>query len=102
MRTKSLSGSACVLALAAALAAQPATPEAPANPYPVALYRMADVGKAMNLTPDQVANLNTLTERTQAQYRDDYAKLATTNEAERAARIQELNRRYNADWSKGA
>jgi len=101
MRTQFVSVLACVPVLTAALAAQPATPEAPVNPYPVALYRMADVGKSMNLTPEQVANLDKLTERTQAQYRDDYAKVATLNETERAARIQELNRKYYADWNKG-
>lgn len=103
MRRHSALGSACVLALAAALPAQPDRP-APAatNPYPPALYQMPDVGKSLNLTQDQITRLNKLTEQTQAAYRDDYGKLGTLADADRFTRTQELNRRYYADWAKGA
>jgi len=63
---------------------------------------MEDVSKSLNLTQEQTDKLNKLTEQTQAQYRDQYSKLNTLNEAERAARTQELNRQYYNDWYKGA
>ena len=72
------------------------------NPYPNALYQMGDVGKTLNLTPDQVAKLNDVTANTQARYRDDYGKLGTLADAARLARAMELNRSYDADWNKGA
>jgi len=83
--------------------AQPArTQPAVTNPYPAPLYRMNDVSKSLNLTPDQVARLDRLTDQTQAQYRDNYAKLGTLGDADRFARTQELNRQYSGDWDKGA
>jgi hypothetical protein len=116
MRTKYFLGSAGGLALMASLAAQ--TPPAqqpppgqgqpgllPANlppPYPTALYRMTDVGKAISLTPEQFASLNKLTDQVQAQYRDDFAKVNALKEAERFGRLQELNRLYATAWDKGA
>jgi Spy/CpxP family protein refolding chaperone len=69
---------------------------------PGALYHMDDVRKSLNLTPEQVNRLNTLTEQTQGQYRDKYSQLSTLKDADRAARMQELNRQYYGDWSKGA
>ena len=63
---------------------------------------MNDVSTSLNLTPNQVGNLNKLTDQTQARYRDDYTKIGTLNETERSARFQELHRQYNADWNKGA
>ncbi|VTR92846.1 unnamed protein product [Gemmata massiliana] len=77
-------------------------PAPPATPYPTALYRMNDVSKALNLTQDQITKLNALTDQTQTQYRDNYAKLGTLNDADRFARTQELNRQYYTDWNKGA
>lgn len=104
MRTRSALGLAAGLALAAHAAAQPnpAQPAPTTVPYPDPLYRMTDVGKSLNLTPDQVTRLNTVTDQTQSRYRADYAKLATMAEAERAAAARDLNRRYSADWSKSA
>jgi hypothetical protein len=117
MRLKSLFGLACGLAITTTVSAQTRPPTtapgsvkpqvgaaqpAQTNPYPPALYRMNDVSKSMNLTQDQVANLNKLTDQTQAQYRDNYNKLSTLNDADRAARAQELNRQYYGDWNKGA
>jgi hypothetical protein len=100
MRFATCLGSVCGLALATSISAQPPQPATP-PPYPPALYQMTDVSKALNLTQDQITNLNKLTEQTQARYRDDYAKLANLKEADRFARMQELNRQYYADWSKG-
>jgi hypothetical protein len=101
------------LALAGVLAASPLwaqvnpQPPRPAPPsttgyYPPALYQMPDVGKTLNLTAEQVASLNKLTEQTQTQFRDPYAKLAALAEAERLAQIQDLNRQYVSDWNKAA
>jgi hypothetical protein len=92
------------LALSAPAFAQtnPAAPAVSANPYPTPLYRMTDVGKSLNLTPDQVTRLNTLTDQTQAQFRSDYTKAAGLAEAERMVRMAELNRQYNTAWNKAA
>jgi hypothetical protein len=117
MRFKSIFGLACSLAITTTVSAQTRPPTtapgtaqpqvrpgqtAPTNPYPPELYRMSDVSKSMNLTQDQLTNLNKLTDQTQAKYRDNYNKLGTLNDADRAARAQELNRQYYGDWNKGA
>jgi type III secretory pathway component EscR len=72
------------------------------NRFPPALYQMNDVSKSMNLTAEQIGNLNKITEQTQAQYRDNYNKLNSLNDAERFTRTQELHRQYANDWNKGA
>ena len=115
MRFKYVLGLACGLALPPSVTAQttttpkppPQSPPnqfqaAPATPYPTPLYRMNDVSGSLNLTQNQIGNLNKLTDQTQARYRDNYTKLGTLNETERAARLQELHRQYNTDWNKGA
>jgi hypothetical protein len=104
MRPLSVLGlSLALAALASAQAPQPqsGTPAA-GIPYPVSLYRMTDVGKALNLTADQVNRLNAVTDRVQTQYRDNYSKLTTIAEADRAARLRELNQQYVGDWNKAA
>ncbi len=63
---------------------------------------MNGVGKSLNLTQDQTNNLNKLTDQTQTQFRDQYGKLNSLNDADRIARAQELNRQYYGDWNKGA
>jgi len=97
---------ACGFALPGAAQPTPVQPDkaqpAATTSYPPALYQMGDVGKSLNLTQDQMTKLNKLTEQTQATYRDDYAKLGTLTDADRFARTQELNRKYYADWNKGA
>jgi len=107
MRARSAFGLVVGLSLAASLSAQPAaqpgkTPVAPTYAYPTPLYRMNDVSKSLNLTPEQITNLNKLTDATQTRYRDDYTKLGTLNDADRFTRMQELNQKYYADWNKGA
>jgi Spy/CpxP family protein refolding chaperone len=110
MRLNSFLALACGLSFVAAVAAQPAQPPAQpgkappvaTNSYPTSLYQMNDVSKSLNLTQDQITKLNKLTEQTQTQYRDDFAKLGTLNDADRFTRTQELNRKYYADWNKGA
>jgi hypothetical protein len=103
---KFLYGTVAGLALANAISAEPPQPgkiqPAPTTAYPTSLYRMNDVSKSLNLTPDQTTKLNKLTDQTQTHYRDDYAKLGTLNDADRFTRTQELNRQYNTDWNKGA
>jgi len=94
-----------VLALTAVASAQAPQPQSgtPATgiPYPVSLYRMNDVSKSLNLTADQINRLNAATDRIQTQYRDNYTKLNTVAEADRAARLRELNQQYVTDWNKG-
>lgn len=77
-------------------------PATQTSTFPTPLYRMNDVGKSLNLTPQQVTNLNKLTETTQGQYRDDYGKLGTLNDVDRFTRMQELNQKYSTDWNTGA
>lgn len=63
---------------------------------------MNGVSKSLNLTQDQITNLNKVTDQTQAQYRDNYNKLKTLDQNDREARTRELNRQYYGDWNKGA
>ena len=100
MRFATSLGLVCGVVLVTA-SAQP-NPPAATTPYPTALYQMNDISKSLNLTAEQISNLNKLTEQTQAKYREDYAKLGALKEAERFNRMQELNRQYYTDWSKGA
>jgi len=95
-------GSVCVLAWSMSLLAQSAKAPASTIPYPQPLYRMTDVSKSLNLTPEQMTKLNSLTEATQNRYRSDYEKLGSLNETERYSRMQDLNRQYNADWTKSS
>jgi hypothetical protein len=104
------------LALAGPAGAQ--TTATPANPQPEtgnripadqaaialppALYQMGDVGKSLRLTQDQINRLNGVTQKMRTQYAPQLEKLGTLSEAERFARIQELNRLYSADWYKSA
>jgi len=69
---------------------------------PAPLYRQADVGQSLNLTPDQINRLNQVTAQTEAQYRDRYNALGTMRDAERATRFRDLTREYMADWSRNA
>lgn len=80
----------------------PVPSTAPTAPYPPTLYQMPDVGKSLNLTPDQITRLNTVTADVQGRYRDNYAKLGSLPEADRAARMRELNTQYHGDWNKSA
>jgi len=105
MRFQSILVLGCSLALTGSALAQaqpPARTPAQTNLYPPALYQMNDVGKTLNLSRDQIDALNKVTGQVQDQYREDYGKLGTLNEADRAARLQELNRKYYGDWNKGA
>src|SRR3954452_8901742 len=98
MRGNYALGLALGLMLAGAAGAQ--QPPGQPNPYPPALYRMGDVGKALNLNQEQVNRLNAVTDKLQAQYNAQYGKLNSLNDAERFARTQELNRQYYCDWMK--
>jgi hypothetical protein len=74
----------------------------PYNTVHPPLYRMNDVAQTMNLTPQQITQLNQLTDKTQITFRDRYNQVGTLPEAERAARIQELNGQYRSEWTNGA
>jgi len=71
----------------------------PAYPYTPPLYYNQDVARALNLTPEQINRLNQETGRLQTSYRTDWDRL---NERDRAARRDELLRRYNTDWMRSA
>jgi len=110
MRYKTIFGLACCLAIHSAASAQrvpfqtvqPGLKPAETANYPPSLYQMNGVSKSLNLSQDQITNLNKLTEQTQAQYRDNYNKLGTLDQNDRMARTRDLNRQYYGDWNKGA
>ncbi len=70
--------------------------------FPNPLYRMNDVSKSLNLTPDQMGRLNKATDGLQSRYRADVDKLGTLNQRERDTQTQQLQQRYNGDWMKSA
>src|SRR5579884_2195003 len=104
MRLRHTLGAALALALAAPLGAQVRQP-APAQaaaPMPTPLYRMPDVSRALNLTPQQQTQLNAVAEQTAARYANDYARLSSLRPADRVAATEQLDRRFSADFLKGA
>jgi hypothetical protein len=121
MRIKYILGTACGLGLACLVNAQPvpttpppATQTSPAQPaggkvtpntayaFPEPLYSRADVGKALNLTQDQITRLGTADEKVRELYREQYSKLGTFSDPERLARIEQLNRQFSTEWNKNA
>src|SRR4051812_44034237 len=102
MRLKEALGLAVTLALAPAVFAQPRAAAPAQRQGPVPLYQQADLSRPLNLTPQQVNQLNQLTNQTQAQYREEYGRLNALPPVERAARAGELDRRFAADWTRGA
>ena len=70
--------------------------------YPTPIYQMNDVSKYLSLTPEQINRLNTQTADLQKRYADDYSKLNTLTPAERDRQLDEVNRRYSADWMKSS
>lgn len=121
MTLKLLTGLCCCLTAAGAASAQstipllgtpPVTNSGPAGPNnavqttnyvtPLYVYRMPEVGRTLNLTPDQVTRLNQLSDRTQIKYREPLGGVGSLAPSDRTARINELASQYNADWSTGA
>jgi hypothetical protein len=123
MRIRYTLGTVCGLAFACFADAQPVPTTPPPNtnvspgqpqpgknppataiayPTPFSLYSRADVGKSLNLTQDQITRLGGVSDKVQQLYRDQYSKLGTLSDAERAARVQELNRQFTAEWNKNA
>lgn len=102
MRVLCVLGSAAVCAFSVVALAQQVVQPAQPSPYPQPLYRMPDVGKSLNLTDDQVKQLNALTDKVQGTYANQYEKLGTVPEADRFARRYELERKYMNDWTTGA
>jgi hypothetical protein len=74
----------------------------PVQTLPPPLFQMSDVNKALQLNQEQINRLNGVTEKVRKQYAPQLEKLATLSEADRFARVQELNRLYSADWAKSA
>ncbi len=109
MRFKEFTSIALTLGLVACINGQTPQPNRPLNPgavpynaYRPPLYGMDDVSRSMNLSPQQITQLNQLTDQTQAAYRDRYTQLNSLPEAERASRLQALNQQYQGDWMRGA
>ncbi len=69
---------------------------------PAPLYRQDDIGRALNLTADQINRLNAVTTQTDAQFRDRYNTINTLREAERLTRYRDLTREYLTDWNRNA
>ncbi len=103
----------CQLALAQV---QPPTPPARTPPIvppsnnsaprpvmpPTPLYRMNDISKSMNLTADQIANLNRVTTQAADQFTTNAGNINTLGDADRFTRINDLNNQYHTAWFKGA
>jgi len=78
--------------------AQTAFPNGITNP----LYTNQDVRQALNLSDDQLRRLNAANAALQDQYRTDFSGLSGVPEQDRAARLQELTRRYNTAFNQSA
>lgn len=93
-----------LVALTSAVAQNAAQPQPQPQPnyYPPQIYRMNDVTKSLNLTEQQLRDLNTATTDTQNRLAKDYEKAAALTGQERANQLQQLNQQYNTDWNKAA
>ncbi|MFL5341066.1 MAG: hypothetical protein ACJ8F7_13045 [Gemmataceae bacterium] len=74
-------------------------PQAQYN-IPSPLYRQDDIGRSLNLTPEQINRLNRATESLQTRYGTDFERLGTLSDRERGQRYNELMRNYYSDWNK--
>jgi len=87
---------ACLLATP--ILAQGPPPTAASSPFPgVSWYRQPGVRTALSLTDMQMSRLNDAYDKFQTRYQEDVGRLARLNEAERAARLRELNTTYRND-----
>ncbi len=73
-------------------------PTSPGTRFPVSLFRTQDVARSLSLTEAQVNELNASTEQLQTRFREQFDRLATLSDRERAERLLQLNREYNAAW----
>lgn len=73
-----------------------------ANTLPSPLFRQPDVGRNLNLTDRQITQLNAMTDRMQARFQADLDRLGRLSDADRATRVQEMNRQFTNDWVAGA
>ena len=100
-----LAGSLAFLATAAAQAptTQPAQPPRPQQgQFPTPLYRMNDVSKSLNLSQNQLSQLNDMTGKVQSQFQRDFQRLNSLPERDQAAQRQQLLQQYGAAWTKSA
>lgn len=99
---------ACLHAQTVPTATQPPTvplqPEKTGQSFssPTPIYQMNDVSKTLNLNQNQIANLDKLTDQTQAKYSDSYNKLNARNGNDRFTQGLELNRKFYGDWNTSA
>jgi hypothetical protein len=76
----------------------PATTFAPPSP----IFRIDDVSRALTIRERQAEQLNTMTQRLQAEYQSQYERIGQLPDRDRQARLMELDRQYTAAWLKGA
>jgi len=70
--------------------------------FPTNLFQVPDVARSLSLTDAQLNRLNAVTGQVQNQFRDQFGRLATASDAERAALALQLDREFSAAWLAGA
>jgi hypothetical protein len=70
--------------------------------FPMQIYRMDNVSRTLNLTPDQVNRLNQISQQLQTRYQNDINNLRTLDEQARQQRWMELQQQYNTNWMNDA
>jgi hypothetical protein len=69
---------------------------------PPAIHQMNEVSRSLTLNDDQMIRLNELLGNLQGSYREYYTAAGKLPDAERASRLDELNRKYTDEWMRGA
>ncbi len=81
-------------------AAETAPRQAPMNPFPQPLFRMDGVAQHLNLTPDQLSQMNSATQNLQKRFQPELEKLNGLDEKTRSSRLQGLLGTFNTDMTK--
>ena len=66
--------------------------------FPTNLFQVPDVARSLALTDAQLNQLNTVTAQVQSQFRDQFNRLNTLSDADRAALALQLDREFTAAW----
>jgi hypothetical protein len=66
--------------------------------FPTNLFQVPDVARSLGLTDAQLQRLNAVTRQVQGQFRDQFGRLNTLTDAERAALALQLDRQFTAAW----
>jgi hypothetical protein len=103
MRFALMSGSILIVAASIApCSAQQASGQGATPAFPPSLYQMNDVAKSLNLSNQQMTQLNDMTTKLQTRLSSDYSKASQLPVNDRASQIQLLNQQYDSEWMKGA